>query len=515
MPSLSVAFKKHSNDKFYGFFHRSDKKCFLSLENTLEDLNDKMYKTIPRDINEKHEDLEDIDNLYLKTIENCKEYLIKFCSITITKEAKNRKYIVQLLLNHCTKERLLFKDEALSAINSKNDNLKWRDVLAEARTEKIDITNRDDIGRAGAGTSEILTIGKGDNIKFFKDEEKLGNIKDKINELLDNVKDENAKNLYSKILLSKSFGKGLSYSDFINITTMKTTQERKQFINSMQLLSKNDLAKFSDEQIDEFSNIFSSISKADNLNYFATQLAKIDKNSIISHRNVATSRMGDLLGIGNLVAKSKRAKIKENGKQTRVGNLMDKAKGIPVFELETLKANNPKLKFRITPNAQKELIALQVLDTICGQIDRNLGNYFISITQSGNIVNIDSIQAIDNDLAFGKLKLTASRDNNQLPAFIDKDGNATLSHIDKDIAEKVLGLSPNTLKFIFADLLSSSEIDALIDRLEQVKLAIESNSQKQGFMLDNASWNETTLQDLSKGNNYVATLMGLINDLNK
>lgn len=473
-----------------------------------------MYKTIPSDINEKHEDLEEIDSLYLKTIENCKEYLIKFCSLTITKETKNRKYLVQLLLNHCTKERLLFKDEALSAINSKKDNLKWKDILAEARTEKIDITNRDDIGKTGAGTSEILTIGKDDNMKFFKDEEKLGNIKDKINELLNNVKDENAKNLYSKILLSKKFRRDINYSDFINITTMKTTQERKQFINAMKLLSKDDLEEFSDEQIDEFSSILSSVAKADNLNYLATRFAKINENSIISHRNVATSRMGDLLGIGNLVAKSKRAKIKENGKQTRIGNLMDKAKGIPVSDLEKFKSNNPKLKFRITPNAQKELIALQVLDTICGQIDRNLGNYFISITQSDNIVNIDSIQAIDNDLAFGKLKLTSTL-MNQLPAFIDKNGKLTLSYIDKDIAEKVLGLSPKILKFIFADLLSSSEIDALIDRLEQVKLAIESNIENKDFMINNESWNDTTLQELSNSRNYVATLMTVINKLNE
>ena len=498
----------HKEDKFYGFFHRSDKKCFISLENALEDLSNKMEKGVPNSLEGKHQDIEDIDNLYLKTIKICKEYLIKFCRFTITKEAKNRKYLVQYLLNYCTKERQLFRDKALELMYQKDERTLWKDILAESRIETIDITDREDIGKEGAATSEILTIGEGEDMKFFKDEEKLMSTEEAIDKLFPSVAsflDENDK----KFLKEE---RGVPYSDIVDlINSMETNKPKEilQYIFSQVLSYKNsdkinDLNEIQDNQLLE---MIKSIGKSDSLRYMAKDVAKIPDNSIISNRNVASSRMADLLGLGDIIAKSKKAKIKQAGKKSRVGNLMDKARGIPASKLLEIKAINPDLKFHISPNAKKQLMALQVLDTICGQIDRHLNNYFVTITENDKDVTIDSIQGIDNDLSFGNLKLD-KMGKNKLPAFIDGEGQAIFNHMDKDLANRVLALSPEALKFIFADLISPGEIESLIERLEVVKSAIRAKSDKPNseFLKDSAFFEKASPKELTDKDSYFSEI---------
>lgn len=58
----------------------------------------------------------------------------------------------------------------------------------------------------------------------------------------------------------------------------------------------------------------------------------------------------------------------------------------------------------LTANLQKALMDLQVLDCLCGQLDRHLGNYFIAV--EGTEVNIT---AIDNDGSFGEADVPVNR----------------------------------------------------------------------------------------------------------
>lgn len=51
----------------------------------------------------------------------------------------------------------------------------------------------------------------------------------------------------------------------------------------------------------------------------------------------------------------------------------------------------------LTANLQKALIDMQVVDVLCGQVDRHMGNYFIKVT--GNEVQLTGI---DNDACFGE-----------------------------------------------------------------------------------------------------------------
>ena len=109
-----------------------------------------------------------------------------------------------------------------------------------------------------------------------------------------------------------------------------------------------------------------------------------------SNRNVATSRVANLLGIGGIVEQSSIVKVKEKstGKITK-GNLMTLAKGDSgasiaqgkVYEemkkKEDIKERIEEAGNKFAPTTQKELTSLQVLDYICGHTDRHANNFFV------------------------------------------------------------------------------------------------------------------------------------------
>ena len=387
--------------------------------------------------------------------------------------------------------------------------MKWKDILAESRIETIDITNRKDLGKEGAATSNILTIGEGEDMKFFKDEEKLMSNEEAIDKLfpsVDSFLDDNDKRFLKKEFLVE----GMHMMIIPIINTVKSYKSSKKILKySIEQfeLEWDKLDHLSEDQAAQLLEMIKSVCKASGLREVAMYTAGIPDKSIISNRNVASSRMADLLGLGDIIVKSKKVKIKQAGKKSRVGNLMDKAKGIPASKLLEMKENNKDLKFHISQNAEKQLMALQVLDTICGQIDRHLDNYFVTMTKKGDDITIESMQCIDNDLSFGEFKLGIERVHN-LPAFIDNEGQTTFNYMDKDLAGKVLGLSPEVLRFIFADLISSGEIESLIERLEVVKNAIRARSDKPNseFLKDSTFFEKTSQKEWADELSYFSFL---------
>ena len=113
----------------------------------------------------------------------------------------------------------------------------------------------------------------------------------------------------------------------------------------------------------------------------------------MSRRNVATSRMASLLGLEELIAKSQTVDITDEatGRLIR-GNLMDQAEGI-----EYANVWEDLINGRVTSSFLRDVTNLQVLDVLCGQLDRHGGNMMYKV-ENGNITGV---QGIDNDAAFG------------------------------------------------------------------------------------------------------------------
>ena len=222
----------------------------------------------------------------------------------------------------------------------------------------------------------------------------------------------------------------------------------------------------------------------------------------LTNRNVATSRMADLLGAGDVIARSETVEMVEPGKATgRVGNLMQKAEGKAAaaiaerYKNKTASSDSGDISQKITGNLQRQLVNLQVLDYITGQIDRHTNNYFIQEDESTGMLT--GVTGIDNDFSFGDaFQLKNIIGQNGISIFND-DGTFHIPHMDAAMADRILAVNKEQLFFLLGDLLEPSAIENAWKRLAQVQTAIKKEKEESGshFFLQNQEWNAETLEE--------------------
>lgn len=237
-----------------------------------------------------------------------------------------------------------------------------------------------------------------------------------------------------------------------------------------------------------------------------------------TRRNVAASRMARLLGIGDVVARSETMKLTD-GTQTLTGNGMEEASGEPADTLSSSYGSDcvPKL----APALLRQLSSLQILDNICCQGDRNFGNILIEKAADGSL---SRATGIDNDISFGSLRKLDLSGGPQKNAFAPVTGGGyslVIPHMSMELAQSILDLKADAVRFAMRDLITDSEIEALCWRLDQAKLAIaDALSQPNSgvFLRGDAAWAQPGVQndfDLNPhadsfrepGPSYVRTLM--------
>jgi hypothetical protein len=170
----------------------------------------------------------------------------------------------------------------------------------------------------------------------------------------------------------------------------------------------------------------------------------------------------------------------------QLGSLMEGAKGTKGGELGdklTKDSNSQRQKpgsINVQdPNLQRLLSRLQLLDTLAYQVDRNAGNFYVQFDRNGNVTGVTGI---DNDMSFGTK--TGIRDRAQeLPGLA--------KFVDKEMAEKIIGIDPRLVQLILSDLLSTDELAALNDRLLKLKNALV-QMQSGNKLLTPNQWDQLT-----------------------
>ena len=216
----------------------------------------------------------------------------------------------------------------------------------------------------------------------------------------------------------------------------------------------------------------------------------------LSKRNVATSRLAELLGVGDLVAKSETATLVDKDGTERSGNLMQKAKGQEVtsfvvdqfrdqyaaerekYGASSLVEMTGNLDDKVTPEFLKSLMSLQVLDNLAAQVDRHSANYFAEIKDG----KLGKVQGIDNDFSFTSNTLSwkegEGRVGNHGKSILDQDGNLRVPYMDKTLADRITALDESVLRDVMADILEPWAIDALCIRFDKIKTAIQKDQEK-------------------------------------
>ena len=192
-----------------------------------------------------------------------------------------------------------------------------------------------------------------------------------------------------------------------------------------------------------------------------------DKDGIVAGRNAAMSRMANLFGIPELVARSV-VMVKTDGYERETGVFMEEAKGNgvpnnPAGFQKSVFAHMDPYSFR-TP-ALKMAGDLQILDYLCMNVDRHSGNMLYTFDKN---IRLTGIMGIDNDLSFGRRR---QKDNECV-----QNGTAldNLFVISESMVKSVKRTSPEMIRAALDGTgLQPSEITACCSRLARLQKRIE------------------------------------------
>jgi len=165
-----------------------------------------------------------------------------------------------------------------------------------------------------------------------------------------------------------------------------------------------------------------------------------------------------------------------------------------------------------------QLANLQVLDYVCGNVDRHLGNILYKFDPETH--KLTSIKGIDNDASFTRNLMTNSRSLSQLPSI------HRMRVIDQKMAEKLLTIDEGMLSATLHGYgLSQAEVDAAYDRLHNLQERIreaptfdpekglepfDQGNVEQGItIVKTEDWDKFSLTDLQAGNNYFSKIIGV------
>lgn len=211
------------------------------------------------------------------------------------------------------------------------------------------------------------------------------------------------------------------------------------------------------------------------LTYVSNHWLHADEGSSVTDRNCAMSTMAGLLGIESVLAHSEKVSLVHNGRKVD-GCFMDTAEGYDGDKVDTKDNSNllwkwvkqtedePLSKPKLSANALREIANLEVLDYICGNVDRHTYNhmYKFKTDEKGNVL-LDGLVGIDNDNAFGKDDMIHMGNQHNV-------GVKGLTILPRSTADKIMQLSGEKLRYMMADYgLSPKELAHAEHRLTAVQ----------------------------------------------
>lgn len=229
-------------------------------------------------------------------------------------------------------------------------------------------------------------------------------------------------------------------------------------------------------------------------------------NSYISKRNVGMSRMADMLGMPNILGRAENVQIK----QTRVnpetnqteevvttGVFMENVPGVDPYHMNP---QDPVLSYGQdvynTPQALENLADLQLLDYVCCNIDRHVGNVMLQFSGSKEHPVFDGVRGIDNDCSF--LLLDAPDNLRNLGSV------KNMKVISEKSYQMLNSITPEMVQVMMKDLsFGESEIKCVMTRIENVKNAVKNHDIE---VVKEGDWAKYNLKDLAKGYNHFSTI---------
>lgn len=347
--------------------------------------------------------------------------------------------------------------QALGNVNiqSLSGQTSWLETIEGARMRKIDIRGQQ-LERVGAVTSSRLKVEVDGKKGFFTPETKRLTPQEQAVQAAEKVTEQRFRDYF--VSLAEKGVPNVNISP--NMWTDNPQRAEAEYQRWKADLPQSDRPITGDEAFDGFARQYiqdySRAKAADAM----PDSARIVTGTRMDTRNVGMSRIAQLLGKPGLIAHSTSMEVEtEDGIQK--GVFMEFARGHDY----THEAADPIFSQPIhyeTGAAQSQMADLQVLDLICGNVDRHTGNMFYDIREDENHnLYLAGIQGIDNDTSFGTL--TAEDIQYGQDRLV---GYSSLACINADTASAVMGLDKPALEYALKDILSQEEINAAWSRTQ-------------------------------------------------
>ena len=198
--------------------------------------------------------------------------------------------------------------------------------------------------------------------------------------------------------------------------------------------------------------------------------AGIPDGARLDTRNAAMSTVADLLGLPNLLARARPMKlVKADGTEIE-GTFMELAKGMDPGNLPS-KAQHIGMDSLLQTDGSgyRTLGDLQVLDYLCGNVDRHAGNLCYQFDEYNSFTGG---QGFDNDCSMGTLTL---KDGNGMNRLV---GTKRMMAVSQRTYERIMQLQPAVLKYALRGYgLSEKELDAAGKRLTTLQTDLRREKQ--------------------------------------
>lgn len=367
----------------------------------------------------------------------------------------------------------------------------------EAETENV-----------GDGTSDVFKLKDGEKVFFFKEDEKLKDFGDTLEENLRILGNEELQNAFrEKLKIYGTKDKTEEVTDLTQpgcvfgfLTDVQADISEAQLQECSEALHV-DVRPYLEVQANrEKWKCFITALNRQSAKEQVTQMAdvRIDKGADMTARNFASERVAELLGLKGLIVRNHEAVIVEKDGVQRKGFVMEQAEGVSIKALKRM-AKEEKYEIEIEGEAQKQLLNLQILDNIIGQVDRHIGNYFVSYEkdEEKKTLFVKKVVGIDNDLSFGKSEVLGINNTASILSKkkVKKGKTEVVQYsyqigmMDKKLYEGLKSVSPELLEVNLAGVIEPEYMDALKKRYEMVKKYIfEAAEKEEDFFREKRGW---------------------------
>lgn len=227
-------------------------------------------------------------------------------------------------------------------------------------------------------------------------------------------------------------------------------------------------------------------------NYELNKNLSIDEYQCFSsNRQIATYELALLLGVRELIPRTRYIKIVIDNKIVKYGTLMDKSPGISP---ENITIDRMSI---ITPKLQRAFSRLYIFDLICRQTDHRAGhdgNYNIVFDNSGNAI---SLSAFDNDNPTTFLpssRITFGTSSKTTPYV--KNGIINPKYFCADLYSKISKINKKDLCLSLNNYLTTIQIIFVIKRMKKIESIVRNGCKiNRVILLNQSAWTEKTIME--------------------